>query len=327
MSWPSRILFLSVVLLCGCRAEAPDQVAAPSDPSPAVASARAQLEAGQYDAAAQAAWVLVQEHPGRLDARLVLSSANVLQGRHVEALEHADAALRLDAASADAMTNRGAALHGLGRADEALRATEAALTQEPEHQGALRNAARLHGEAKRWLAERAALETLARLRVADAEVRLLLARNRANAGDLPEALHAINAAVERAPDNPALHTFAATLNYELDRLESAMDHADIALRVDAGRADARLVFEAAFYVRVASRLRCLHGPAPWADEAVAAELGRLARQGVGGVERFRALHARQGADEGVLERVAQPVPISPSGSASSSLAPPPFFVA
>jgi len=293
-----------LTLLVACPADAPLQtVEAPADPGPAIAAARATLEAGDAAAAAQAAWSLVQAHPDRLDAHLVLAGANVLQGRHAEALQSADAALRLDSDSADAHTNRGAALLGLGRPDEALRATEAALERQDDHQGALRNAARIHGEGGRWLAERAALETLARLRVADAEVRLLLARNRANAGDLPGALVAIEGALERAPDNPALHNFAATVLYELDRLEAAMDHAAIALRLAPDRRDSRLVFEAAFYVRVASRLRCLHGPPPWAAEAVTAELLAFESQGVGGVERFRALHASQGQQASVIERV------------------------
>ena len=43
-------------------------------------------------------------------------------------------------------------------------------------------------------------------------------------------VRAIEASLERAPDNPALHTFAATVAYQMDRLEPAMDHANIALR-------------------------------------------------------------------------------------------------
>jgi tetratricopeptide (TPR) repeat protein len=277
----------------------------PADPGPAIAAARVTLEIGDPHGAAQAAWRLVQDHPDRLDARLLLASANVLQGRYAEALEHADVALRLDPASADAYTNRGAALHGLGRPDEALNATEAALAYQSDHQGALRNAARLHGEAERWLAQKAALLTLARLRPADAEVRLLLARNRAHAGDFQGALHAIEASLERAPDNPALHTFMATVLYQLDRLEPAMDHANIALRLDPERRDARLVFEAAFYVRVASNLRCAHGESPWSDAAVTAALAPFEGQGVVGVDRFREVHARQGKDESVMARVAR----------------------
>ena len=297
-------LLLALIVSASCGRET-ESSAVPTvvDPSPAIDAARATLEAGDVVAAAQAAWTIVQAHPDRVDARLVLASANVLQGKYVEALAQSDAALRLDPSSADAHTDRGAALHGLGRPSEALKATEAALELNDDHQGALRNAARLHGEAKRWLAERAALEHLGRLRVADAEVRLLLARNRVNAADLKGARHAIEQAVERAPDNPALHTFAATVAYEMDRLEGAMDHANIALRLDPERRDALLVFEAAFYVRVASVLRCSEGAQPWSDGAVSKVLERYATQGIGGVERFRAMHARQGSQADVMARV------------------------
>ena len=297
---------LALALLAGCPAE-PEAPSAPQavDPGPAIAQAQATLEAGDPKAAAIAAWAIVEAHPDRLDARLVLASANVLQGHHTDALTHADAALTLDPSSADAHTNRGAALHGLGRPEDALTATEAALALQSDHQGALRNAARLHTEAERWLAARAALDTLARLRPADAEVRLLLARNRASAGDLPEAQRAIEAAIERAPDNPALHTFAATVLFQRDKLTAAMDRADIALRLDPERRDALLVFEAAFYVRVASTLRCEHGPAPWTAEAITAALSAMAREGLGGVERFHTLHARHGEDPEVTARVAR----------------------
>jgi tetratricopeptide (TPR) repeat protein len=301
-------LFLPIscvlIALTSCGREAPNSVeVAGVDPSAAIAAARATLEAGEPVAAAQAAWTLVQAHPDRADARLVLASANVLQGDYAAALIHADVALRLDPGSADAHTNRGAALHGLGRPADALKATESALELQDDHQGALRNAARLHSEAQRWLPERAALEHLGRLRLADAEVRLLLARNRVHAGDLSGAQHAIEASIERAPDNPALHNFAATVAYEMDRLEAAMDHANIALRLDPERRDALLVFEAAFYVRVASVLRCTTGAPPWSDEVVALVLKRYAQQGIGGVERFRAMHARQGSEEDVVTRV------------------------
>ena len=298
------MLCLALLVCVGCENKAPreDTITAP-DPSVAISAAQARLEAGEVAAAAQEAWTLVQAHPARLDARLLLSSASALQGRYTEALDHAEAALRIDERSADAYTNKGAALLGLGRPDEALIAIEAALERDDAHQGALRNAARLHAEAKRWLAERAALETLSRLRPADAEVRLLLARNRVAANDMPGAKRAIEASLERAPDNPALHTFAATVAYQMDRLEPAMDHANIALRLDPERRDARLVFEAAFYVRVASTLRCSEGAPPWSDAAISAVLSRFRDQGVEGVATFKAMHERQGAQEDVVARV------------------------
>jgi tetratricopeptide (TPR) repeat protein len=303
---PHRFLLMSLALiaLMSCGRGAPGVVAdAPVDPGPAIAATRATLESGEIVEAAQDAWALVQAHPARLDARLVLASANVLGGHYVDALVQSDAALGLDPDSADAHTNRGAALHGLGRASEALTATEAALALQEDHQGALRNAARLHGEAKRWLSERAALEQLGRLRTADAEVRLLLARNRVHDRDMAGARRAIEAALERAPDNPALHNFAATVAYEMDRLEASMDHANIALRLDPERRDARLVFEAAFYVRVASVLRCAEGAPPWSDAAVARVLEHYAGQGIVGVDHFRVVHQRQGSQPDVVTRV------------------------
>ena len=81
-----------------------------------------------------------------------------------------------------------------------------------------------------------------------------------------------------------------------------MDHANIALRLDPDRPDARMIFEAAFYVRVASALRCTEG-APWSDLAIARVLKGYEAQGISGVERFRAMHARQGADPEVVARV------------------------
>ncbi len=107
----SALLVLIGLVACGREApvEAPQAVV---DPTPAITVARATLESGDHAGAAHAAWTIVQAHPENLAARLVLASANVLQGRYAAALQNADAALRLDSESADAHTNRGAALHG-----------------------------------------------------------------------------------------------------------------------------------------------------------------------------------------------------------------------
>ena len=77
------------------------------------------------------------------------------------------------------------------------------LERDDAHQGALRNAASTVKQG--YLAERAALERLGRLRPGDAEVRLLLARNRVAERDYTGRLGP-SKAIERAPDNPALHS-------------------------------------------------------------------------------------------------------------------------
>ena len=119
----------------------------------------------------------------RAPTSLEAGRRELAEGRYAEALEQSDAALRLDPSSVGALVNRGAALDGLGRTEEALVATKAALTRDPTSEGALRNLSRMHREADAWDDEHRALETLRTVRPSDAEVRLLLARNRANAGD------------------------------------------------------------------------------------------------------------------------------------------------
>ena len=66
----------------------------------------------------------VEASPNLAPAQIGLANMYALRGRHSEALEHFDRALKLDPTSAIAHTNRGLSLEGLGRLEEAWREFE-----------------------------------------------------------------------------------------------------------------------------------------------------------------------------------------------------------
>ena len=155
--------------------------------------------------------------------------------------------------------------------------------------------------------ERRALEKWVAAAPNEPTPRILLARNHAARADHKSALRSAYEASRRSPEDANIHVFLAATHLELDDYDMAMDHSDIANRLDPDREDARQVFEAAFYVSAASNLQCTKGAAPWARLDVEATVIAYLQESVRDVDLFYAFHERFKSDPAVEKRVARAV--------------------
>ena len=94
------------------------------------------FEAGRLDEAERHYRVSLELLPGRASTLINLAATQLRRGRAHDALVSADAALRVEADSVDALLHRGTALAQLGRAAEALAAFQRLLAAEPTHAAA-----------------------------------------------------------------------------------------------------------------------------------------------------------------------------------------------
>jgi hypothetical protein len=84
---------------------------------------------------------ILEHRPDDFDALHLLGMLNFQRQRMVEALHFLSAALKANAASSDAMSNFGLALHATGRLDEAISSFRNALQLAPDHPEILYNLA------------------------------------------------------------------------------------------------------------------------------------------------------------------------------------------
>ncbi len=297
-------------LVCAAACQSTPRDAEPATSGPAsgqveaqLAEARAAIQTGQVTDAITRIWGVVEANPTHLGARTLLANAYVIAGRHADALKEAEAALALDDKASDAWVAKGAALMGLDRRAEALTATKKAARYDSTSVPAFRNLSRLYREAKDLKHERSALEKWVEASPDDPTPRILLARNHAARGDFKSALRAAYEASRRAPDDADIHVFLAATHLELDDYDMAMDHSDIAHRLDSSREDAQQIFEAAFYVSAVSTLRCSKGLGPWERRDVEGVLATYLQEGVRNVEVFFAFHERFKDDPTVIKRL------------------------
>ena len=94
------------------------------------------FEAGRLEEAERHYRVSLELLPGRASTLINLAATQLGRGRAHDALVSADAALRVEADSVDALLHRGTALAQLGRAAEALAAFQRLLAAEPTHAAA-----------------------------------------------------------------------------------------------------------------------------------------------------------------------------------------------
>jgi len=140
-------------------------------------------------------------------------------GRYEEALAAFEAAVARRP-SARAFNNWGIALMALERRDEAARAFESALKLDPRYALASYNLARLAASHDPDAAF-AHVQSAVQADPSNADAWLLLADLLRRRKDYPNAMRAMNLAIERAPQRPAGWTARASLLAEMDEEETA----------------------------------------------------------------------------------------------------------
>lgn len=172
-------------------------------------SARGKWKAGDSQGALRDLDEAVRLDPGHADALqmrgVVSTGLKDLEG----ALRDLDEAVRLDPAMPKAHYNRGIALEEAGRMDEALRAYERAAELDPDYE-------------------------LARLAVDDLRTRPLVeaARRKFDAEDYGGTARAMDEALARHPDSPALHHLRGVARLRMDDAAGALSDLDATLRAD-----------------------------------------------------------------------------------------------
>jgi tetratricopeptide (TPR) repeat protein len=208
--------------------------------------ASAALLAGRYALAEEAARGGVIAQPGRSDIWVILGRALELLGRHEEAAEAFETAVRLDPSS-------GPPHLGLGRRFE--RGGElgaAAASYQRAHEAGVAEAgwrlAALHIEAGRDDAARALLGSLAASTLNDPSAVLRLAGAEANRGLEEASLRRLASALARQPSEPRLAVAMATVHLARGEPAQALivveaveppGHPDLEIRLGLARARAQ----------------------------------------------------------------------------------------
>jgi tetratricopeptide (TPR) repeat protein len=102
------------------------------------------LQQGQLDKAERLCGAILEHRGDDFDALHLLGFIHLQRGRHAEAIGFLTKAVKVDAGSADAMSNLGLALHGAERFEEAIAHYRDALTLAPRHPEVLYNLGNAH---------------------------------------------------------------------------------------------------------------------------------------------------------------------------------------
>lgn len=281
---PLLVLLCVGLFLGGCKSgsEAASE-AAPNQQDQELELARAALETGDVRTAISRAFALSEAHPDLMEARVLLASAYVLDGKSIEGLIEANKVVESDPTIVGGWVAKCAALRAQRRHDEAIEACEKALSMEPKQGAALKNLAGLYGTKKKWEQEGEMLERLKSVQPDDSKVRIAVASNRAARGLTSEAIKEAKAGLERDPTNVNLLFFIAQASWEDDEIDDAIEYAELATKFAPDRTEIVQLFQRAFTVKVVSALTCAHGPAPWTRDQKKIALARTPIRGVQGV--------------------------------------------
>ena len=107
------------------------------------------FEQGYFDKAERLCNAILEHRGDDFDALHLLGFIHLQRGRHTGAIGFLTKAVKVNAGSADAMSNLGLALHGAGRLEEAIAQYRDALAQAPRHPEILYNLGNAHLELDR----------------------------------------------------------------------------------------------------------------------------------------------------------------------------------
>jgi tetratricopeptide (TPR) repeat protein len=301
-------LICSALVFGACKSseEAPTEIS-PNQQNQELELARAALESGDIRTAISRAFALSEAHPKFIEARVLLASAYVLDGKSIEALIEANKVVESDPKIVGGWVAKCAALRAQRRHDEAIEACEQALSLEPKHGAALKNLAGLYGTKKKWDKEGEMLERLKSVQPDDSKVRIAVASNRAARGETSEAIKEAKAGLERDPKNVNLLFFIAQASWEDDEIDDAIEYAELAAKFAPDRTEIVELFQRAFTVKVASALTCAHGPGPWTRDQKKVVLAETPIRGVQGVISFQRFYKDFKGERDFKRRLKQAV--------------------
>ena len=285
--------------------QAPSSVQSPdyTTPERALKQAQAKWQKGRYSEVVSLLWPIVQAHPKRPAIRLLMGQAYLKGSRPRRALEEGQAVVALKPEWPEAWWLVVHANLRLDRQAEAESALHTLLKVAPKSEQALLELIRLESLRKDFAARDQTVARLIALKPDVMSYRLEHAKSQLSRGKLTEAEKTLKAAIAVNPYDGALHHALGSLYFDTDRLEAAMDEASIALRLKADDEKALMLFRAAFYVAVASELKCRFGDDPWKKEQVSEVLKRFKKAGVKGVGFFDEVHESFGDKLAVKTRI------------------------
>lgn len=290
----------------------PSSTPSPTKALPAEAKLNAEtirnlLAQGELREGITQAYALAEQHPESVEAGLILASAYTLAERYADAIRSTERVLSMDPNVVGAWVTQGAALRGLGRTEEAMASTLQALTLDADNPGALSNLARLYGDQRLLEQQEEILNKLVKIAPEDADARLALSQNKGQQGDLQGALNNAVKASKVDPRHLESHVYQAVTLFSLKRYHQAMEHAEVALRIDSEEPVALEIFRNSYYLSMAIRLTCKHGAGPWSRQQIREQInkGDFPLKALPGVLEFETLQQEFAVRTSSQKRIAE----------------------
>jgi tetratricopeptide (TPR) repeat protein len=203
-----------------------------------LAEAFALHQAGQLADAESSYKKILETEPDHFDCLHLLGVIFSQRGDHAAALQQIDAALKRNPTNALALNNRGNALNGLKRFEEALASYDRALAVRPDLAEAVCNRGVALHELKRFEDSLAAYDRALTVRPDYAEALANRGNTLAALKRFEQALASYDSALALRPDYAQAHFRRGNSLYELQRFEEALSSYDRALALRPDYAEA-----------------------------------------------------------------------------------------
>lgn len=176
--------------------------------------------------------------PHDTETHAVLAQALARAGQHQEAIRHAHAALKANAADPTAYNALGMAHAGLKDPERARQHYAKALALRPGYDVVLHNLAVLELEQGTAATQGESLRAILEAEPANAEMRVAYARVLLSELKVDEAIEQYRLALPVAPNPAAIHWELGRIAYERADPQMAREQLELAIKADPGMADA-----------------------------------------------------------------------------------------
>ena len=177
---------------------------------------------------------LVKQFPGHAHLLFLLGSAEIQLGNGLEGVKILAHSLEISPNNPDAHYNRGNALRGLNRLDEALQSFDSALALKPDHADAYISRGNILGALNRPSEALQSFDRALELKPDHADAHISRGNALRGLNRLDEALQSFDRALELKPDHAQAHNSRGTALQDLNRLDEALQsfNRSIELRPD-----------------------------------------------------------------------------------------------